>query len=156
VTSVWVGYYKTETPMKNVHGGRGFGGTLAAPIWAKYMKNALAGVPESDFPKQAKPKYKWKSTWDNRQKVPKLAGLSRGAVAEATAESGFVVVYKEEYNSAVPAGMVVSQSPASGAKLKSGGTITVIISKGPQPATPKPPVVPPPPPPSDPGTGTNP
>lgn len=155
VTSVWVGYYQTETPMKNVHGGRGFGGTLAAPIWAKYMKNALAGVPENDFPKQAKPKYKWKSTWDNRQKVPKLAGLSRGAVAEATAESGFVIVYKEEYNSAVPAGTVVSQIPASGAKLKSGGTITVIISKGPQPATPKP-VVPPTPPPSDPGTGTSP
>ena len=34
VTAVWVGYYKTEKPMRNVHGRRGFGGTLAAPIWA--------------------------------------------------------------------------------------------------------------------------
>lgn len=155
VTSVWVGYYKSETPMRNVHGGRGFGGTLAAPIWAKYMKNALAGVPKNDFPKQPKPKYKWKSTWDNRMKVPKLAGLSRAAVVEATAESGFKVVFKEEYNAVVPIGYVISQNPASGAKLKSGGTVVVVISKGKQPVvTPKPPPVTPPP--SDPGTGTAP
>jgi penicillin-binding protein 1A len=31
---VWVGYYQQELPMRNVHGRRGFGGTLAAPIWA--------------------------------------------------------------------------------------------------------------------------
>jgi len=155
VTSVWVGFYKTETPMRSVHGGRGFGGTLAAPIWAKYMKNALAGVPKNDFPKQPKPKYKWKSTWDNRIKVPKLAGLSRSAVLEATSESGFKVVFKEEYNSAVPAGFVISQNPSSGAKLKSGGTVVVVISKGKQPVVaPKPPPVTPPP--SDPGTGTTP
>lgn len=158
VTSVWVGYYKTETPMLNVNGGRGFGGTLAAPIWAKYMKNALANVAKNDFPKQAKPKYKWKSEWDSRIQVPKLTGLSRGAVAEATAESGFIIAYIEEYNATVPRGFVVSQNPASGARLKSGGTMTVVISKGPQPVTPVPPPVPPPvtPPPSDPGTGTTP
>lgn len=153
VTSVWVGYYKSETSMRNVHGGRGFGGTLAAPIWAKYMKAALANVPRNDFPKQAKPKYKWKSEWDSRIQVPKLTGLSRGAVSESTAESGFKVVFTEEYNSAVPRGFVISQNPTAGSKLKSGGTITVVISKGPQPVTPKPPVVPPP---SDPGTGTTP
>lgn len=152
VTSVWVGYYKSETSMRNVHGSRGFGGTLAAPIWAKYMKAALANVPKNDFPKQPKPKYKWKSTWDNRIKVPTLAGLSRAAVKEATAESGLNVVFKEEYNASVPAGFVVSQTPAAGSKLKSGGTVTVVISKGPQPVTPTPVT----PPPSTPGTATSP
>ncbi len=157
VTSVWVGFYKSETPMRNVHGGRGFGGTLAAPIWAKFMKNALVGVPENDFPKQPKPKYKWKSAWDSGIRVPKLAGLSRAAVLEATSESGFKVVFKDEYNAGVPIGFVVSQSPASGAKLKSGGTVVVVISKGPQPAVPTPPPVKPPvTPPSDPPTGTAP
>lgn len=155
-TAVWVGYYKTETPMRNVRGQRGFGGTLAAPIWAKYMKAALAGVPVQDFPKQAKPKYRWKPEWDSRMKVPGLAGLSRAAVGEATAESGFKVVFVEEYNATVPRGMVVSQTPAAGEKVKQGATITVIISKGPAPAAPKPVEPPPvdPQPPSDPGTGT--
>lgn len=157
VTSVWVGYYKSETPMRNVHGGRGFGGTLAAPIWAKYMKAALANEPALDFPKQAKPKYKWKSEWDSRLKVPSLVGKSRAAIAEATAESGFVLKFTEAYSATVPRGMAISQTPAADAKLKQGGTITIVISKGPAPATP-PPVTPPPvtPPPSDPGTGTTP
>lgn len=154
-TAVWVGYYKTETSMRSVHGQRGFGGTLAAPIWAKYMKAALANEAKLDFPKQKKPKYKWKSEWDSRMKVPGLVGLSRTAVAEATAESGFKISYTEDYSATVPRGMVISQTPAAGTKVKQGSTITVVISKGPAPATPTPPVTPPTdPPPSDPGTTT--
>ncbi len=63
VTSVWVGHYKSEEPMLRVHGGRGFGGTLAAPIWHDFMKPALAGKPKLDFTKARKPKYTWKSAW---------------------------------------------------------------------------------------------
>lgn len=155
VTSVWVGYYQSETPMRSVHGARGFGGTLAAPIWAKFMKQAMAGEKVMDFPAQAKPKYRWKSTWSGTTGVPKLAGMARAAAAEAAEKAGFIVAFSEAYSDTVGAGTVISQTPAAGGKLKPGGTITVVISKGksPVPVTPvTPPPPPPPPPPSEPTT----
>ncbi len=69
VCAVWVGYYKTERSMRSVHGVRGFGGTLAAPIWAKYMRAALKGRPALSFKRQANPKYTWKPRW-SRQETP--------------------------------------------------------------------------------------
>jgi 1A family penicillin-binding protein len=44
VTGVWVGYDKPKP------GGRGFtGGAIAAPIWERFMRQALATRPASDF-----------------------------------------------------------------------------------------------------------
>ncbi|MBA4370915.1 MAG: hypothetical protein C0418_04980 [Coriobacteriaceae bacterium] len=63
VTAVWVGYYKTEKQMRNVHGRRGFGGTLAAPIWASYMRKALAKEKRLDFKSAPPPKYTWRGSW---------------------------------------------------------------------------------------------
>ncbi|GFO59542.1 penicillin-binding protein 1A [Geomonas silvestris] len=46
VTGVWVGQDKPKP------GGRGFtGGAVAAPIWGRFMKGALAGKPAPDFAK---------------------------------------------------------------------------------------------------------
>jgi len=43
-TAVWVGYPNATTSMTDVNGlGAGFGGTLAAPIWHTYMKEAAQG-----------------------------------------------------------------------------------------------------------------
>jgi 1A family penicillin-binding protein len=55
VTAVWVGHSKEKTIY--VNGSRAFGGTVCAPIWAQFMKAALAGEPVLDFKKAAKPKY---------------------------------------------------------------------------------------------------
>jgi 1A family penicillin-binding protein len=45
VTGIWVGYDKPKP------GGKGFtGGVVAAPIWERYMRQALAGKPAVDFP----------------------------------------------------------------------------------------------------------
>lgn len=44
VTAVYIGY-DTPTSM----GRRGFGGTLALPVWIDYMRFALNGVPVKDF-----------------------------------------------------------------------------------------------------------
>jgi len=55
VTAVWVGYPTEKTIV--VDGSNGFGGTLAAPIWAQFMKAALNGLPVLDFAKQEDPKY---------------------------------------------------------------------------------------------------
>jgi membrane carboxypeptidase/penicillin-binding protein len=46
VTGVWVGYDQPRP------GGKGFtGGAIAAPIWGKFMRPALAGKPVVDFPR---------------------------------------------------------------------------------------------------------
>jgi membrane carboxypeptidase/penicillin-binding protein len=46
VTGVWVGYDKPRP------GGKGFtGGAVAAPIWERFMRPALASAPVVDFPK---------------------------------------------------------------------------------------------------------
>jgi membrane carboxypeptidase/penicillin-binding protein len=46
ITGVWVGYDKPRP------GGKGFtGGAIAAPIWERFMRKALAGKPAADFPK---------------------------------------------------------------------------------------------------------
>jgi 1A family penicillin-binding protein len=46
VTGVWVGYDKPRS------GGRGFtGGAVAAPIWERFMRKAVAVRPAADFPK---------------------------------------------------------------------------------------------------------
>jgi len=46
ITGVWVGYDKPRP------GGKGFtGGAVAAPIWERFMRPALAGRPAADFPK---------------------------------------------------------------------------------------------------------
>jgi membrane peptidoglycan carboxypeptidase len=49
--AVWVGYPQGLIPMESVHGITVFGGTFPAQIWARFMQNALANVPPSDFPK---------------------------------------------------------------------------------------------------------
>lgn len=55
VTSVWVGYTPERTVV--VDGATGFGGTVAAPIWARYMKAALAHQPVQDFAWAPDPNY---------------------------------------------------------------------------------------------------
>jgi penicillin-binding protein 1A len=54
-TAVWVGYPHETTSMNDVNGlGAGFGGTLAAPIWRTYMKQASDGYC-GNFTPPAKP-----------------------------------------------------------------------------------------------------
>jgi len=46
ITGVWVGYDKPRP------GGKGFtGGAVAAPIWERFMRKAVAGKPVVDFPR---------------------------------------------------------------------------------------------------------
>jgi membrane carboxypeptidase/penicillin-binding protein len=48
VTGIWVGYDKPKP------GGKGFtGGAVAAPIWERFMRPALAARPAADFPQPA-------------------------------------------------------------------------------------------------------
>lgn len=49
VTAVWVGYPKEQTAMTDVHGIKVTGGSLPAKIWAAFMKQAVKGIPKSEF-----------------------------------------------------------------------------------------------------------
>ena len=49
--AVWVGYTQGLVPMRDVHGITVYGGTFPAQIWARFMENAMANVPPSDFSK---------------------------------------------------------------------------------------------------------
>jgi len=78
VTAVWVGY-KVERPMFSVHGMRGFGGLLAAPIWHDYMSAVLAGQPVMAFKGQPTPAYKWKSSWSRDASSTASGGAQGGS-----------------------------------------------------------------------------
>lgn len=51
VTAVWVGYPTEQKAMTDVHGGKVTGGGLPAKIWAIFMKEAVADIPPTDFPR---------------------------------------------------------------------------------------------------------
>ncbi len=48
-TAVWMGYPEAQTAMTSVHGIPVTGGSFPAQMWAKFMRAALSGKPESDF-----------------------------------------------------------------------------------------------------------
>ncbi|MEC4184269.1 PASTA domain-containing protein, partial [Adlercreutzia sp. R21] len=68
--------------------------------------------------------------------VPSVVGSSRDSAESTLRDAGFEVSVKEDYSSDVKEGRVISQSPSGGSK-KPGSTVTITVSKGPEP-TPEP------------------
>ncbi|HYV59329.1 MAG TPA: PASTA domain-containing protein, partial [Acidimicrobiia bacterium] len=64
--------------------------------------------------------------------APQLVGLTQQDAAARAAEAG-VVVKVEQREVDDPAGRVISQSPAAGAFLDDGGTVRLVVSRGPPP-----------------------
>ncbi len=65
--------------------------------------------------------------------IPNVVG-KRAAVARADLErSGLVVTSSGKFSEKVPDGRVISASPAPGAKVDSGSTVALVVSKGPPP-----------------------
>jgi penicillin-binding protein 2D len=86
VTSVWVGYTPERTIV--VNGRKGFGGTVAAPIWARFMRKALSGLPARNFAKAPTPNYdsgKWDIpvSSDTIQAAAAARAAARAAAANA-------------------------------------------------------------------------
>lgn len=68
----------------------------------------------------------------NYIKVDDLTDYNNTSLRAYEKSSGFKINIKsEEYNDTVPAGNVISQSPKANESLEEGGTIDVVISKGP-------------------------
>lgn len=102
-----------------------FGSTVAGPIWGDAMAAISAKLPYEDF--QAPPGDEIAGVLST---VPDVSGLT---VEEATAQleaAGFVVADGGDVNSEVAAGNVAYTSPAGGASLSSGDTVTLYTSTG--------------------------
>lgn len=124
VTSVWVGYPKERAIY--VNGVHAFGGTVAAPIWADYMKRALKGKKVLQFPTAKSPEYAPSKFKIARSKPPKLSGMD---LSDAMGKlNGYQVSIEYAYSSKSK-GTVLSQ------KVK-GDKLVLVVSKGPAPKKP--------------------
>jgi len=66
-------------------------------------------------------------------KVSDLKNYTKAAIKDYERSSGLIVKEGEEqHSSEVPAGSVISQTPAPGTEVEEGSTIEVILSKGPE------------------------
>ena len=65
--------------------------------------------------------------------VPGVTGLSKQAAEARLQEQGLEVAYgDEQFSEIVKAGDVIASDPEQGAEVSSGGTVTLILSKGPE------------------------
>ncbi|AEV18677.1 MULTISPECIES: Stk1 family PASTA domain-containing Ser/Thr kinase [Geobacillus] len=65
--------------------------------------------------------------------VKDLTGYTEKSVRDYGADQGLRIDVKYEYSDEVPEGLVISQTPAANERVKKGETITVVISRGPEP-----------------------
>lgn len=63
--------------------------------------------------------------------IPKLAGSTKEAAASTLTKAGLEVAYSEDFSKTVAEGSVISSTPKAGATVPKGGTVTLVISKGP-------------------------
>lgn len=68
-------------------------------------------------------------------KVPDVTGATEGSASATLTNAGFKVTTEKRASDDVPAGNVVSQTPGGGEKAKSGSTVNLIISTGPDKKT---------------------
>lgn len=90
--------------------------------------------------------YAWEATWIGTQitalaqpptmpAVPNVVGLTQAAASSAITGVGLVLGSVTTASSATfAAGLVVSESPAAGASIASGSTVSLVVSTGPAPS----------------------
>jgi beta-lactam-binding protein with PASTA domain/tRNA A-37 threonylcarbamoyl transferase component Bud32 len=66
--------------------------------------------------------------------VPSVAGMDQVEATQTLNGAGFRVMKESEPSSAVPSGDVIGTSPAAGTPVPRGGTVTIIVSTGPEAA----------------------
>ncbi len=68
--------------------------------------------------------------------TPRLLGVSLEDAKKVAQDAGLkLTIGEERYDASVPQGHIVSQDPAPNVSVPPGSTITVIVSKGPEPVT---------------------
>ena len=62
--------------------------------------------------------------------VPDVVGQTRSSATATLNNAGFYVTVDQQYSDTVEEGVVISQTPSSGSKLKAEGTVNIVVSKG--------------------------
>lgn len=132
-TAVWTGFPGVLEPLRNVtiNGetySRVFGGTVAAPIWAEYMKVLLADEDPGAFPEMSEEDLKVYFEIPTTQ-VPSVVGLDAPS-AKARLSQANLIGWEVPFNSLSPAGTVLGQSVAAGATVEQGVTVYLNVSTG--------------------------
>jgi len=136
-TMVWAGYSEGSKPLRNMLIGgvwftHAYGGALPGRAWDKFMTAYLEGKEQIPFPEVSDAIGRG-TTYE----VPSVVGMTLDAAKAKANLDGFDVVADGdgEYSDSVPKGQIITQSPGGGAEiyLTGGATITVYISKGPDP-----------------------
>ena len=68
-------------------------------------------------------------------KVPKVVGESRSRAEQRLTNRQLRFDVREDYSDTVPAGSVISVTPATGERVRIGSAVTVVVSRGPAPVT---------------------
>ncbi|WP_164737324.1 transglycosylase domain-containing protein [Georgenia sp. SYP-B2076] len=129
--AVWMGHSHADVPMMDTvingrHNQWVFGGSYPAETWQRYMTRSLEGAPVERFPQAAA-----RQIFGERVRVPDVTGRSVKKAKAILAEGGFEVRVGAPTESGEPAGAVASTSPAPGARVTPGATVTIIPSAGP-------------------------
>jgi len=67
--------------------------------------------------------------------VPELRGLPRGGVIARAQRMHVLPVFARRHSTTASAGLAIAQSPAPGARIGAGSTVSVVLSAGPPPVT---------------------
>jgi membrane peptidoglycan carboxypeptidase len=143
-TAVWSGFPDAAIEMTNFtlyndstgsdqYYSRAFGGTLTAPIWKQFMEYITEDLPVLDFPED--PDGTGSYFRVPTTTVPDVRGKSQSEAKSIISKAGLfaqIVVTP----SAEPKGTFLGQSPAPGAKISQGKTVTVRYSSGTPPSVP--------------------
>ena len=68
-------------------------------------------------------------------KLPNLVGKPADQATTTLQKAGLKVTSTTAYSKTVPAGSVVSMAPKAGVSVPKGGTVALVVSKGPPPVT---------------------
>ncbi len=74
----------------------------------------------------------------DKASVPDLLGLRQSQAEEALVSKGLEGEFVEEYHETIAAGRVIDQDPKASTSVEVGSTVTVTVSKGPEPIEPEP------------------
>ena len=93
--------------------------------------NVESSRPESRKPESSKPESSKPS--NNLVEVPYIVGMQAATAQNTLSALDLYYTGNYEYDSKVPAGEVISQSPQAGTQVKEYSRVTFIISNGPMP-----------------------
>lgn len=137
-TVVWVGYPEEQEIF--INGSRAYGGTVCAPIFAAFMKEALKDAPVEQFATADSPIYNSQHKFAAPHvDEAAIVGQQYSAIVAANTLAGWEVSVQEVFAPEAP-GTIITMTVNSTA-----GTVLLTVSKGPEPV-----VAPPTPTPVDP------